>query len=1268
MITVNANEGELTIGCRVASFVYGAGTINNPQEGSTAEALLNQLKDTYGEDVDLGYVVRPTTPFGVFDVSFTRADVSIDLDTKSTDFTEQVTAAQEKTAEETWFERDITQAALGQWRVGDDIHVGDIIQANVWGRTIELPVTETTWLPNGQSTIHLGGQPVRDTTTFQAQNKQLRDQIAKEVADRAGQVASVERTASSAKSTADTAAADAAEAKVLAEGAATSEALEAARREHAEAMAQLETDLSENESRLDANEQALATAKTELENDLAANEQALAAAKTELTTALNGKLATSTFNTKMGQLDSSLSSLNDELDDLRVEALARGLLQPGNLVWNPRGLENRTGWSVNLPIKFVSYSATGGVKAEFHRFSWSGTPVKRNIDFAYPTTEYMFETGQGRRYKASVWIRPSVAVPAGGFALDCSGTNVVAAPALPANTWTKIEADLTMGNQHRSWLRLVHNTSIPSGATWDICDPMVVEAAGEWLVVDGGITAKKLAAESVTANAIAAGAVTADKIKANTITSGQIAANAITASELAAGSISASKMTLVADNLCPDPFFDQMNTQMWVQNDRAKMVVGNGYQGHPNSVELTQYPTGTANMTTYGVWANHDFRAPCVPGEKFIAYYMVKTTGKWLTPGYGFSCQVYFYKANGNIMTSRARNQTSHPRVTATDAPVGEWFKVGGETVVTAPEEAVSVSIRPTVYAEKSATATSAKAYIGYVHLQRAVGAELIVNGAVTTEKMVANSINGDRITANTLSADKIKANTITSNQIASNAITASEIASNAVTAVKIAAGAVTADKVAANSITAEHLSIVPGNLWPDVHFNDPSWEVENVTRNPNSHRGELKITADGTQNGAYYQPQGKRDQGIHLQPNTQYRLEAGTWRSTTASGAPQSISVYMRSHTNNTTGTVITKLGTLGFGNSVGLNFTTPNNTDAFDCTIGFYLESSAKTGYVAIWGPQLTRRSSAELIVDGAIEAKHIKTGTITADQIAGGTITADKMDVNDLVVNGLAKVTTAYIDSANITSIDASKITTGYIDAKRIKAGSITAEKLSAEAIYAKTAASTNSVRLTSETLRIYNQGKLAFALDKERFQFFNGAFGELAGGLEVEPFNAALVFSDNSSINLSNTLIYWAAKNNAIQFGELAGTDSNVINTYATFSRDGTQLVAQRMIDFQASSASSTVPGKITLKASGPRNADIYLTGNNSIVSIGSVSNIPAGGVLKTYYELGMDAIDRIGYVDTGSAQIMENGGLFVDGDIVVRGYIYSQHGTQNYYKS
>ena len=62
------------------------------------------------------------------------------------------------------------------------------------------------------------------------------------------------------------------------------------------------------------------------------------------------------------------------------------------------------------------------------------------------------------------------------------------------------------------------------------------------LIVDGAITASKIAAESVTTTKLAAGAVTADQLAANSVTAGKVAANAILAASIASGAVTTAKL------------------------------------------------------------------------------------------------------------------------------------------------------------------------------------------------------------------------------------------------------------------------------------------------------------------------------------------------------------------------------------------------------------------------------------------------------------------------------------------------------------------------------------------------------------------------------------------------------------------------------------------------------------------------------------------------------------------------------------------------------
>lgn len=89
---------------------------------------------------------------------------------------------------------------------------------------------------------------------------------------------------------------------------------------------------------------------------------------------------------------------------------------------------------------------------------------------------------------------------------------------------------------------VVRITDTTASRTYLLDDMVLFKRASAELIVDGAITATKLAAESVTANALQAGSVVAGKIASGAVTAGTIEAASITANELAADSVEATKI------------------------------------------------------------------------------------------------------------------------------------------------------------------------------------------------------------------------------------------------------------------------------------------------------------------------------------------------------------------------------------------------------------------------------------------------------------------------------------------------------------------------------------------------------------------------------------------------------------------------------------------------------------------------------------------------------------------------------------------------------
>jgi hypothetical protein len=90
--------------------------------------------------------------------------------------------------------------------------------------------------------------------------------------------------------------------------------------------------------------------------------------------------------------------------------------------------------------------------------------------------------------------------------------------------------------------RFVMTKSGVAGATARFGGFVVRRRAGGSLIVDGAVTADKVAANAVTADKLAANAVTAGKIAAGAVSADQLAANAVTTAKLAAGAVTTDKI------------------------------------------------------------------------------------------------------------------------------------------------------------------------------------------------------------------------------------------------------------------------------------------------------------------------------------------------------------------------------------------------------------------------------------------------------------------------------------------------------------------------------------------------------------------------------------------------------------------------------------------------------------------------------------------------------------------------------------------------------
>lgn len=196
-IQLTAPGGDVTVGRTTASYVYGSFTVRFP-EGTTQQEADTRIQNAF--------IYRPDNrSTGRFDVSFVRADATVDLAANTSDFETILEAAQKRVEGDTFFEQDLL--VFGRLRPGVDFKIGDIAHVSRWGKQIPAPVTACDVVVDDQHRrgwrVHVGGQMVQDAAARKASNDQILQQIAQERQQRLRDVGAVDSKASTAQSTAE---------------------------------------------------------------------------------------------------------------------------------------------------------------------------------------------------------------------------------------------------------------------------------------------------------------------------------------------------------------------------------------------------------------------------------------------------------------------------------------------------------------------------------------------------------------------------------------------------------------------------------------------------------------------------------------------------------------------------------------------------------------------------------------------------------------------------------------------------------------------------------------------------------------------------------------------------------------------------------------------------------------------------------------------------------------------------------------------------------
>ena len=539
-------------------------------------------------------------------------------------------------------------------------------------------------------------------------------------------------------------------------------------------------------------------------------------------------------------------------------------------------------------------------------------------------------------------------------------------------------------------------------------DASLVRKSGGDLIVDGSITAGKLAANAVTTDKLNANAVTAAKIASNAITADKITSGAITADKVAAGAIQAKHIAIGDYNnysqLTKGKSIQTIyGTAQWIQGTDAHCYWNTNDQHFPFT------SNGTPNHFSIGDTLQFKF-------EAYVTEAATKAVGVWFYNDTDSSS--YMFECITDVRFSTGWNTYTVDVGPFTDSRIKQ-------------ARSIMILIRTNYKHIEVRNAT----------IQRKVAGTLIVDGTITTNKLAANAVTTDKLNANAVTADKIASNAITADKITSGAITADKLAANAITADKIAANAVTTDKLNANAVTAAKIAsnaitadkIAAGSITTSKLAVKDGTNYSQLTDQTASQWGWTKQANSSDEFNCWYQKNGvNRDNQISeyypCKGGETLRVKADIFTSVygqsqlngtaTATARGATVMIFTQNTNNNKSylpAEYVTAASTSGTTQSISSVITLPAEARRFAVYIqidGFPTFS----GTLRVRNVIVNKMSSGELIVDGSITAGKIAAGAITAGKIAAGAITADKIAAGAITANMINGGTLSAADEIN------------------------------------------------------------------------------------------------------------------------------------------------------------------------------------------------------------------------------------------------------------
>lgn len=332
-------------------------------------------------------------------------------------------------------------------------------------------------------------------------------------------------------------------------------------------------------------------------------------------------------------------------------------------------------------------------------------------------------------------------------------------------------------------------------------------------VKGGTIDANNVTINNINAGKITAGTLDASKVSVTNLNAGNITAGTLNAARIAGNSITADKI-LLSDftNLCPNPDFRDGNIGGWLNGMTAVIST--------DASVPAGAPTKHVGRQTQRDAKGSDF-FNVRPGDQFYisADMASKNSVKNATVG------VYFFNKDGVAVA--ATNSGYKAKGT------GAWQRHEG--VITAPANAVQAY----VWTQIDAFDTFGEWFFTNVVVRRKAGAELIVDGSITTDKITAAGISADKITTGKLDANKVAVTNLSASVIQTGVLDAAKVTVNNLSAARITSGTMSADRITGGTIDATKVNVTNLNA---ANINSGTLNADKVTIS----NGKVAINSTG--------------------------------------------------------------------------------------------------------------------------------------------------------------------------------------------------------------------------------------------------------------------------------------------------------------------------------------------------------------------------------------------------------------------------------------